>query len=479
MQKLANELIKLGAKYGTIDVENVLVSRKTLHDTFLDEEFILIKDKVFKKVLDSIKNSITFTTDFWTDSYKQNSYISLTAHLIDDDVNLNHFLITCELMEEKKTGENIKITIFKILKDFLKMSSTEFETWKNSENFVFVTDNGSNLVNALKQFVRVSCAGHNLNLVIDNWVKSMEANDPVIKLINYCKDITMFFKRSGLNTKLSNSLKQSVPTRWNSILYMLKSVNQTRYEIEELLMDRPEIDRFLVIDFDLLNDVIEVLEPFDQATKDLSYENTPTFHKVLPWFKKLQTHLIENADDDRIIRNIKYCLRNNLCNKYTIKPVHKLASFLDPKMKKFTNLLNIEEREIVYGEIKNIMKQYKVTVPEIIHTDPNSSIKREKILLQDFFDEPSEENIDSADSEFIKYIQYSNFKIDQNILEFWKDKKEVFPRLFEMAKFYLAIPATSTPSERIFSMSGHTLQKRRSQLSGNSIKKLLFVKYNS
>eukprot|EP01022_Parablepharisma_sp_SALTPOND_P030915 TRINITY_DN7778_c1_g1_i10.p2 TRINITY_DN7778_c1_g1~~TRINITY_DN7778_c1_g1_i10.p2 ORF type:complete len:130 (+),score=0.79 TRINITY_DN7778_c1_g1_i10:279-668(+) len=47
----------------------------------------------------------------------------------------------------------------------------------------------------------------------------------------------------------------------------------------------------------------------------------------------------------------------------------------------------------------------------------------------------------------------------------WKNQQADFPVLSSMAKDLLAIPAISTPSERVFSKADHIIDKSRSTLS--------------
>jgi len=79
---------------------------------------------------------------------------------------------------------------------------------------------------------RISC--HNLNLVLSHGLsldKSAAANNDhedepsgvhaeVVQLINSCKELVTLAMRTKINTKLDNTLKQCVVTRWNSTLTM-------------------------------------------------------------------------------------------------------------------------------------------------------------------------------------------------------------------------------------------------------------------
>jgi hypothetical protein len=62
-----------------------------------------------------------------------------------------------------------------------------------------------------------------------------------------------------------------------------------------------------------------------------------------------------------------------------------------------------------------------------------------------------------------------------DILNFWKVKSQVWPHLASVARFVLAIPATETSSERVFSLAGRTIEDRRTQLNADTVDDLLFL----
>ena len=67
----------------------------------------------------------------------------------------------------------------------------------------------------------------------------------------------------------------------------------------------------------------------------------------------------------------------------------------------------------------------------------------------------------------------------EQILLWWRANEFQFPILSEMAKKYLAIPATSTPIERLFSELGLLITERRSNLAPGIIETLGYLHYNS
>ena len=64
-----------------------------------------------------------------------------------------------------------------------------------------MTDNGSNVVAAFKDYVRLSCAGHNINLVLkyvfDHLDETNELHISVINLMKESKTLVTHFKRAG------------------------------------------------------------------------------------------------------------------------------------------------------------------------------------------------------------------------------------------------------------------------------------------
>jgi hypothetical protein len=63
-------------------------------------------------------------------------------------------------------------------------------------------------------------------------------------------------------------------------------------------------------------------------------------------------------------------------------------------------------------------------------------------------------------------------------LAWWKRKEPLFPRLARLARKYLALPASSAPSERIFSKMNAVVDKRRASLDPDRVERLVFIKEN-
>lgn len=91
--------------------------------------------------------------------------------------------------------------------------------------------------------------------------------------------------------------------------------------------------------------------------------------------------------------------------------------------------------------------------------------------------------------ELKKYLDASGMRIRKKSkdgggyndpLLWWKTRgRRSFPILWKLAKIFLAIPATSAPSERIWSRSAGVLTSRRANLDEGITSGIIFLKENS
>ena len=65
-----------------------------------------------------------------------------------------------------------------------------------------------------------------------------------------------------------------------------------------------------------------------------------------------------------------------------------------------------------------------------------------------------------------------------NPLKWWKDRAVKYPILSLIAKMLLCIPATSAPSERLFSAAGLTIANDRARLLPDNAEMLIFLQEN-
>lgn len=88
--------------------------------------------------------------------------------------------------------------------------------------------------------------------------------------------------------------------------------------------------------------------------------------------------------------------------------------------------------------------------------------------------EPGETSI----KEMKNYLK-DKTKVDSGPLGWWKKNQDRYPSLVRVTKRLLCIPATSTPSERIFSKAGFIVNKTRSCLLPKNMDMLVFLAHNT
>lgn len=83
-----------------------------------------------------------------------------------------------------------------------------------------------------------------------------------------------------------------------------------------------------------------------------------------------------------------------------------------------------------------------------------------------------------VDEEVRHYRAVQSLSLESNPLMWWKDNQNQFPHLAKLAKMYLGIPATSVPSERVFSTAGDIVTAQRASLSPDNVDMMVFLKKN-
>lgn len=139
-----------------------LPSRKTVSNSMIP----LLYHQTYEKVqaLMTICFAVCLTTDEWT-SIKNDSYIGVTAHFIDENASLQSVCLGCDKFEERHTSQNV--ALFK---------KNTIQEWRiDNKVAAVVSDNAPNIVGAIKdcKFRHISCFAHCINLVVQRGLKNI------------------------------------------------------------------------------------------------------------------------------------------------------------------------------------------------------------------------------------------------------------------------------------------------------------------
>ena len=86
--------------------------------------------------------------------------------------------------------------------------------------------------------------------------------------------------------------------------------------------------------------------------------------------------------------------------------------------------------------------------------------------------------IEPLRSEFNDYALLPRVGTNTDILEWWRNNEKVIPMLAKIERGVLAIPPTSSSSERAFSTAGKLLTKHRHNLNPKTTEKMIYINKN-
>ncbi|XP_025418959.1 zinc finger BED domain-containing protein 4-like, partial [Sipha flava] len=367
-----------------------------------------------------VPTSLSITTDIWT-SDNNIAYLTVTCHFIFDDRLYSPVLATRE-MHESHTGVNIANLLSDILNEwgikdkiiswmFLKKCRTLVGHFKHS---VFASEK-------LKEL-------------------QTQMGLPVLKVI------------------------QDVSTRWNSSIHMLDRLVQIKALLSAAMTFLPRApDLLTALDWELITDCLPILKPFDVMTVELSGEIYPTLSSVIPLVRGLQ-HTLKS-----IITNTT---AGNALQKIVIEVIVRRLGILErDKIVAKSTFLYPRFKKAGFGLIENANNTEKLLMEELSdilnnkHQEdtcsvPINSINVESNVLWKQFDTKVSQ-IRSTLSTGItasliirQYLEMPYLNRKQSPLDFWKKNKNTFPELYMLQMKYLSVPATSVPSERVFSKAG-------------------------
>ena len=215
----------------------------------------------------------------------------------------------------------------------------------------------------------------------------------------------------------------------------------------------------------------------------------------------------------RPLRLSKKQVSDDLQRRYNMNETEKLCNslpivctFLDPRYRSLP-FLTEAQRAIVHEHILSILQNASSSTENT--TNPDSSTASEPHIMTDVTDaDSSNQNnqdfsckrsklsqddvsfllggyFDTQDCEVVlpsttkeeldMYAKERPVSTKINPFDWWKVNSANFPKLAMLARRVLCSPATSVPSERVFSTAGGTVTKLRATLDSESIDKLIFV----
>ena len=433
-------------------------SRRSIMRTLLPEKYRSEREAL-QASISSVKY-VSLTSDIWT-SRQAEGFMTVTCHYVTNDWKLTSAVLETVSFSASHTAENIAKELGRVA-----------DEWSiKAKISCIVTDNASNRIAAVRLlgWRHLPCFAHTLNLIVKEGMKS---DAGIIDAQKKCKTVVSFFHHS---VKATEKLKEvqvqlkfpvqklinDVDTRWNSTYYMMERilVQQQAITTALCLLDRKDL-LLDSKDFDVLKEATRLLKPFETATREMSEEKHVSVSKIIPLSRNLQ-HLAAGTSPT-LIPNMADTLVGSLRRRFlSVETVHACAaaSLLYPRFKKpaFTSTTAIEQvTRRIQSEISDLDSPH--TTPDI--EDESTESPHTSGELWELFDvrvaEASFSRTSSTEAivETDQYLKEKNVPRSVFALDWWKGEDQQYRKLSILAKKYLAIPATSVPSERVFSKAG-------------------------
>jgi hypothetical protein len=212
---------------------------------------------------------------------------------------------------------------------------------------------------------------------------------------------------------------------------------------------------------------------------------------VYPKLRHLFRLLVCSDEDSHLVSEFKTKIRSKMSDKFgngiingKRASIALIATGLDPR-KKNLKCLDSKDQDIVKDAIVDRAKEIidrERTVTDSV--SPPAKRMRHCSSLISSSDDEDEAPLCGSSSKYIAMQEFEQFRKEKRIpenvcpLKWWQDHSCKYPHLSAVAKQVLAIPATSTTSERVFSTAGLICNKLRASLAPQHVNMLTFLAKN-
>ena len=464
----------------TLDSRYTLPSRRTITRSLLPQRYDSAKEKLSQELREA--STCSLTTDYWTSCSSQ-SYLTVTCHFIDRSWELRSCCLYTYQSSVPHTAENIAFELKRIAEEWHILNKIS----------CVITDNAANMIAAVRLtgWKSLPCFAHTLNLVVQ---ESLQKDDELSLLQRKCRRIVTYFKQStNARSKLTDvqlqigggevKLVQDVATRWNSSFFMFKRLIEQYQAVNTALCLMDQNDMCLSSsDVGILADGVTLLEPFEEATREVSAEKYVCISKIIPLARSLQ-HITSQSLSTR---PLKLELVASMMRRFTnIEANYILAAstLLDPRFKKlgFADASGNNAVERLAGEVASIIACQNVPSNDTNHVEVQSGQSELKssglwaVMDERIAQKQTQPSTSSSLIVLRTYFDQANISRQESPLKWWMDHESTFSSLSSLVKKYLAIPATSVPAERLFSKAGELISLRRNRLKPSNVNMMLFL----
>jgi len=382
---------------------------------------------------------------------------------------------------------------------------------------IFDADNASNVVkmgNDLQEEDLISehhrCSCHTLHLCVTHAL-----NIPAVApLLSKAKTIVNTIRRSNLCTqtlldqqqsehkvgfdaeeededKESRPLKLLIDcaTRWSSVYIMLQRLFKLKSAVDATLHIHGHDDKILsATEWTDIQQLVQLLKPIADVVRTLEGDQYPTlslsWQMILAVSRYLRGRTLQfpqypdwqSAPYGHVVNVVRHALLEEIGKPDRFRQptaAMKIAATLDPRRKSLEFLLTAAERDAAFNLL---LEKLRVEFPDL-HPEP--APVRDEMDLDLLAPPVAPDAVDVLALEVTRYRSTPECDGKQELpLVWWKRHSTIFPHISRLARRYLALPASSAPSERVFSRLNVTVTARRASLLPEKVERLILVHEN-
>ncbi|XP_078019733.1 uncharacterized protein LOC117255843 isoform X2 [Epinephelus lanceolatus] len=272
-------------------------------------------------------------------------------------------------------------------------------------------------------------------------------------------------------------------------------------------MEKDRLERFTQADLMKAEEFIKCMQVLYTSTLCASSEKSPTCSQIIPILTKLEAHFRQCDEDTGFTSSIKQKVWGNLQNRYQDENLQKFlkeATLMDPR---FKGRLDEGEAADVWDRLEKAavanataaVAQPPIECPqadcEVDVDEMNKPEKRprkvQKSALEKLFEDEDRELLQTASQtasgpsiteqvqkELDIYKGLPAIPSRQDPVAWWWGKRDTLPNLCALSDMYFCVPASSTPSKRVFSCAGHTISQERCRISPEKANMVIFLQKN-
>ncbi|CAI5479300.1 unnamed protein product [Closterium sp. Yama58-4] len=482
---------------------------------------------------------VSFTIDIWT-APNNKAWLVVTGHWIDESFQLRTMVLEFSDMLGRHGGKEIarvvEETVVQWKLEGRCLGLTSDNTSRNIAAFRRLSEEGGGMC-FFNERMHFRCLAQVINLAVKAAL-AVAAIRKVLKILREMASWVGFSpQRSGkflglqrtlnaqanpTNPKPALKLVQDSPTRWGSTHDMVERAGVLQEPINVFFAqtqglsatDKKKVESMRLTDADwaTLHAVKTFLSPFAKVSKAAEGAAYPTVSMVLPYYNGLI-----DAMEARLARGPSAALKPmieaalGMLKKYAYMSSNELwiATFLDPSMK--AAWFDDEHWETQHPEterrvrprptssevvqlVRDRVAEYQARAAELAPRPPPLAAVTEEEEGDEADDDEDAQFLPSRrrlaarlsasqeagrggmlqDDEVSRHLS-ERVRCDVTALEYWRSATSM-QTLRRMARDYLAIPATSASSERVFSLGRNLISWKRHRLASQRTRAVMVLR---